>query len=165
MDAVKRSVEELGGTLSVESAAGAGTNVSLRLPLTVAVQPVLLVRVADEILALPISKVHGAALADVERLDRRHGAPVLAHHGALVPVHDLGSLLGFGEPAPGLRSVVVADADGARIGLAVDALLGEEEAVLKPLAGPMERVGGLSAVTVLGNGRPVFVLDVQRLVA
>jgi two-component system chemotaxis sensor kinase CheA len=165
MDAVKRSVEELGGTLAIASSAGAGTNVTLRLPLTVVVQPVLLVRVADEILALPISKVHGAALVDVGRLERRHGAPVLSHHGVLVPVHDLGELLGFGRPCGGLRSVVVADADGARVGFAVDALLGEEEAVLKPLAEPMERVGGLSAVTVLGNGRPVFVLDVQRLVA
>jgi two-component system chemotaxis sensor kinase CheA len=165
MDAVKRGVEELGGTLVIESAPGAGTTVTLRLPLTVAVQPVLLLRVADEILALPISKVHGAALVDLSKLERRHGAPVLAHHGVLVPVHDLGALLGFGASPDGLRSVVVADADGARVGFAVDALLGEEEAVLKPLAGPLERVGGLSAVTVLGNGRPVFVLDVQRLVA
>jgi two-component system chemotaxis sensor kinase CheA len=165
MDAVKRSVEELGGALSISSTPGAGTGVTLRLPLTVAVQPVLLVKVAEEILALPISKVHGAVLAEVERLEQRHGTPVVTHHGVLVPVHDLGALLGFGAPAGGLRSVVVADADGARIGLAVDALLGEEEAVLKPLAGPFERVGGLSAVTVLGNGRPVFVLDVQRLVA
>ncbi|HET7753059.1 MAG TPA: chemotaxis protein CheA [Anaeromyxobacteraceae bacterium] len=165
MDAVKRSVEELGGAVTIESAAGAGTRVTLRLPLTVAVQPVLLVRVAEEILALPISKVHGAALVEVERLERRHGAPVLSHHGVVVPVHDLGALLGFGAQAGGLRSVVVADADGARVGFAVDALLGEEEAVMKPLAGPLERIGGLSAVTVLGNGRPVFVLDVQRLVA
>jgi two-component system chemotaxis sensor kinase CheA len=61
--------------------------------------------------------------------------------------------------------VVVADGDGARIGLAVDALLGQHEAVLKPLARPLDLVMGLSAVTVLGNGRPVFILDVQRLVA
>jgi two-component system chemotaxis sensor kinase CheA len=51
------------------------------------------------------------------------------------------------------------------VGLAVDALLGQHEAVLKPLGAPLEAVAGLSAVTVLGNGRPVFILDVQRLLA
>ena len=60
--------------------------------------------------------------------------------------------------------MVVAEAgDGSRIGLAVDTLLGQQEAVLKPLGQPLEHVAGLSAVTVLGNGRPVFILDVQRL--
>jgi two-component system chemotaxis sensor kinase CheA len=165
MDAVKRTVEDVGGTLEIDSAPGAGTRIVLRLPLTVAVQPVLLVRVGAEVLGLPIAKVHGAAQVDVAALDRSHGAPVLPHDGRLVPVRELSDLLGFGEPGRGPRAVVVADGEGAPVGLAVDALLGQQEAVLKPVAGPLERVAGLSAVTVLGNGRPVFILDVQRLLA
>ncbi len=116
MDAVKRTADTLGGTLDVESVGGGGTRWILRLPLTVAVQPVL--------------------------------------------------LLGFTTAAgTAPRSVVVAEGDGGRVGLAVDALLGQQDAVLKPLARPLDLVPGLSAVTVLGNGRPVFILDVQRLLA
>ena len=166
LDAVKRSVEAVGGTLELESAPGAGSRVTFRLPLTVAVQPVLLVRVGEEVLGLPIAKVHGAAQVEMSRLDRSQGEPMLSYDGELVPVHDLTSLLGFPpDGARDERSVVVAEGGEGRVGLAVDQLLGQQEAVLKPLGAPLDAVPGLSAVTVLGNGRPVFILDVQRLLA
>jgi two-component system chemotaxis sensor kinase CheA len=165
LDAVKRTVENVGGALDLESGLGVGTRVILRLPLTVAVQPVLLVRVADEVLGLPIAKVHGAAQVEMSRLDRARGAPVLPYDGELLTVHALERLLGFSGTARDDRAVVVADGGEGRIGLAVDALLGQHEAVLKPLGSPLDAVAGLSAVTVLGNGRPVFILDVQRLLA
>jgi two-component system chemotaxis sensor kinase CheA len=166
MDAVKRSVEALSGTLSIQSTRGQGTRFTLRLPLTVAMQPVLLVRVGQEVVAIPVSKVYGAAQATMEGLERAGGAPQLAFAGGHVPVRDLGELLGAGAAAPGTRrSIVVTESDTGRVGLAVDQLLGQQEAVLKPLHSPLSLVPGLSAVTVLGNGRPVFVLDVPRLVA
>jgi two-component system chemotaxis sensor kinase CheA len=161
MDAVKRVVEAVGGSLEIESEAGKGTRLTLRLPLTVIVQPVLLVRVGVEVVGVPVSKVHGALdlAADGSVGELRFG-------GAHVPVHDLAELLGFARsPAGGRRSVVVAEVEGGRVGLAVDQLLGQEEAVLKPLHQPLTLVAGLSAVTVLGSGRPVFILDVGRLLA
>jgi two-component system chemotaxis sensor kinase CheA len=166
LDAVKRSVETIGGTIELESVPGAGSRITFRLPLTVAVQPVLLVRVGDEVLGLPIAKVHGAAQVEMSRLDRSRGAPVLSYAGDLVPVHDLTHLRGFPrDAARDDRAVVVAEGGDGRVGLAVDALLGQHEAVLKPLGVPLDAIPGLSAVTVLGNGRPVFILDVQRLLA
>jgi two-component system chemotaxis sensor kinase CheA len=165
LDAVKRTVEAVGGALEIESGPGAGSRVTLRLPLTVAVQPVLLVRVAGEVLGFPLAKVHGAAQVAMSRLDTSRGAPVLPYDGELVPVHALDRLLGFPGDGRDERSVVVADGGDGRIGLAVDALLGQQEAVLKPLGTPLDAVPGLSAVTVLGNGRPVFILDVQRILA
>jgi two-component system, chemotaxis family, sensor kinase CheA len=127
---------------------------------------VLLVRIGQEILGVPIAKVHGAAQVEMSRLDRSRGAPVLAYGGELVPVHDLSALLGFPrEGGSDDRAVVVADGGEGRVGLAVDGLLGQHEAVLKPLGAPLDAVAGLSAVTVLGDGRPVFILDVQRLLA
>jgi two-component system chemotaxis sensor kinase CheA len=165
LDAVKRTVEAVGGALEIESAPGHGTRLVLRLPLTVAVQPVLLVRVGDEVLGLPIAKVHGAAQVSYASLDRSRGGPLLPYDGELVPVHDLAPLLGFPSSGRDERAVVVADGADGRIGLAVDGLLGQQEAVLKPLGSPLGLLAGLSAVTVLGNGRPVFILDVPRLLA
>jgi two-component system chemotaxis sensor kinase CheA len=165
LDAVKRTVESVGGALEIDSTPGQGTRFTLRLPLTVAVQPVLLVRVGEEVVGLPIGKVHGAAQVMLSQLDRTRGAPVLLYDGEMVPVHDLSRLLGFPETdGREDRAVVVAETgEGTRVGLAVDKLLGQQEAVLKPLGQPLENVPGISAVTVLGNGRPVFILDVQRL--
>jgi len=165
LDAVKRTVEAVGGVLEIESAPGVGTRIVLRLPLTVAVQPVLLVGVGTEVLGLPISKVHGAAHVVYSTLDRSRGEPILPYDGELVPVYDLATLLGFTATGRDERAVVVAEVSDGRIGLAVDALLGQQEAVLKPLGTPLGAVSGLSAVTVMGNGRPVFILDVQRLLA
>ena len=166
MDAVKRALEAVGGSIAIESRRGQGTRISLRLPLTVAVQPVLLVRVGREILAIPVSKVHGAAQVDLERLERSSGAPLLGFAGAHIPVHDLAALIGLPPTsAAGRRSIVITEGSEGRVGLAVDQLLGQEEAVLKPLHRPLSLVAGLSAVTVLGSGRPVFVLDVPRLIA
>ena len=76
LDAVKRTVEGVGGTLEIDSAPGRGTRVTFRLPLTVAVQPVLLVRVGEEVLGVPIAKVHGAAQVTLSRLERSQGTPV-----------------------------------------------------------------------------------------
>jgi two-component system chemotaxis sensor kinase CheA len=166
LDAVKRTVEGVGGALELDSSPGKGSRVTFRLPLTVAVQPVLLVRVGDEVLGVPIAKVHGAAQVSLSRLERSQGTPVLRHEGALVPVHDLTRLLGFpGAPGDERAVVIVEGGEAGRVGLAADALLGQHEAVLKPLGEPLELVPGLSAVTVLGNGRPVFILDVPRLLA
>jgi two-component system chemotaxis sensor kinase CheA len=163
LDAVKRTVEAVGGTLEISSAPGEGSRILLRLPLTVAVQPVLLVGVGEEVLGLPIAKVHGAAQVSFGGLDRSQGGPILPYDGELVPVRDLAELLGFPPDGRDDRAVVVAEVGDGRIGLAVDALLGQQEAVLKPLGAPLGAVAGLSAVTVLGNGRPVFILDVPRL--
>ncbi len=165
LDAVKRTVEAVGGALEIDSAPGQGTRLVLRLPLTVAVQPVLLVGVGDKVLGLPIAKVHGAAHVTFSALDRSRGGPLLSYDGELVPVHDLAPLLGFRPAGRDDRDVVVAEGADGRIGLCVDSFLGQQEAVLKPLGAPLGQVGGLSAVTVLGNGRPVFILDVARLLA
>lgn len=165
LDAVRKTLETVGGTLELESTRGLGTRITLRLPLTVAVQPVLLVQVGEEVLGLPIAKVHGAVHVRFGAMDRSRGAPILPYDGELVPVHDLAALLGFESLGRDDRAVVVADGADGRIGLVVDGLLGQHEAVLKPLGPPLQAVSGLSAVTVLGTGRPVFILDVTRLLA
>ena len=164
MDAVKRVVENLGGTLDIDSERGRGTRFTLRLPLTVAVVNVLLIGVGEEIYGLPIAKVVGAVELGQSELYRSQGARMLSHGGELLPVHALASLLAVPSgPARNEQPYVVVEGDGARLALEVDRLLGQEEVVLKPLSRPLERIAGLSGVTILGSGRPIFILDVPRL--
>ncbi len=166
MDAVKRAVESVGGTLDIDSAPGRGSRFTLRLPLTVAVVNVLLVGVGCEVFGLPIAKVRAVVEVDPARLSRSRNAPMLSHDGALLPVHPLGELLAVRRaPAGGTRPHVILDAELGQVALEVDRLLGQEEAVLKPLSRPLDLVSGLAGVTILGTGRPIFILDIPRLIA
>lgn len=166
MDAVKRAVEQVGGTIEIETRPGRGTTFRLALPLTVAMVNLLLVSVGDEVYGLPIGKVSGVIETARERLPMSQNAPVLQFGQSVLPVHELSSLLEVpaGPPSPGHAPFVVVDGDDGRLALAVDRLLGQEEVVLKALSQPLDLVPGLAGVTILGNGRPVFILDVARLV-
>lgn len=166
MDAVKRVVENVGGTLEIDSEKGKGTRFTLRLPLTVAVVHLLLVEVGEEVFGLPIAKVVGAQEANADELSRSRDTALLPHGNTLLPVHALDQLLGL--PAlerRGVRPFVVMEGDSGKVALAVDRLLGQEEVVLKPLSRPLDLLPGLSGVTILGSGRPVFILDVPRLLS
>ncbi|HUM11358.1 MAG TPA: chemotaxis protein CheA [Myxococcaceae bacterium] len=166
MDAVKRSVESLGGALELDSQPGRGTRVTLRLPLTVAVVQLLLVRAGGEVLGLPITKVLGAVETSDSALHRSPSADLLSYGQQLVPAHDLARLLELPSTRPGgIRPWVVMESEEGTVALGVEALLGQEEAVLKALSRPLDRVAGLAGVTILGNGRPVFILDIPRLLA
>ncbi|XXF77386.1 chemotaxis protein CheW [Myxococcaceae bacterium GXIMD 01537] len=166
MDAVKRVVENVGGTLEIESELGRGTRFTLRLPLTVAVVHLLLVQVGEEVFGLPIAKVLGATEADAASLSRSRETALLPHGSGLLPVYALDELVGIpAPPREGVRPFVVTEGEAGRVALAVDRLLGQEEAVLKPLSRPLDLLPGLSGVTILGSGRPVFILDVPRLLS
>jgi two-component system chemotaxis sensor kinase CheA len=166
MDAVKRSVENVGGSLEIDSEKGRGTRFTLRLPLTVAVVNLLLVAVGEELFGLPIAKVVGVVEAEHDKLSRSQQTVLLSHGGALLPVYLLSDLLEIPAPARiGPRPYLVMENEGGKVALAVDKLLGQEEVVLKALSRPLDQVSGLSGVTILGSGRPVFILDVPRLVA
>ena len=166
MDAVKRAVESVGGTLEIDSTRGRGTRFTLRLPLTVAVVNVLLVGVGQEVFGLPIAKVRAVVEVDPAKLSKSRNAPMLSHDGALMPVHVLGDLLRLERRGvAGPRPHVVLEAEPGQVALEVDRLIGQEEAVLKPVSRPLDLIPGLAGVTILGNGRPIFILDVPRLVA
>jgi two-component system chemotaxis sensor kinase CheA len=164
MDAVRRAVEGMGGVLDIESRRGVGTTFRLSLPLTVAMVNLLLVGVGDDVYGLPIAKVSGVVQRVREGLPLSQSQPMLHFGAAVVPVQDLSGLLGLPQSvATGPSPFVVVDGDDGRLALAVDRLLGQEEVVLKALARPLDLVPGLAGVTILGNGNPVFILDVARL--
>jgi two-component system chemotaxis sensor kinase CheA len=163
MDAVLRAIEQLGGTVVLQSVPGRGSCVRFVLPTTVSVMNLLLVDIAGEIFGLPMSRV---LLATEASLPADGPARQLAIGADRVPAYALGRLVGLPEAlGAGMRPFIVVDGEGGKAAVGVDRILGQEEVVLRPLSPPLERIRGLSGTAILGSGRPIFVLDVPRLVA
>jgi len=157
MDQVARSVERLGGTLEIASTQGLGTRFSLELPFGISVIQVLLVGVADQIHALPLSRVVAAGIGP----EGRGGLPLRLLSDLLDP----GSTTPALASGPSPRPFVIVEVDDERIAVEVDRLVGYEEAVIKPLSPPLDRIFGVSGSLLLGTGRPVFLLDLPRLLS
>ena len=165
LDAVKAAVENLGGKLAVHSTPGKGTRFTLELPLSVSMANLLLVQVGGELYGLPMTRVVVTTEYDLSaRGGEGFEARSLVVMGQLVRAYSLAKL--FGLPSlspPGPRPFAVLEVDGLTFALSVDRLVGQEEAVLKPLFPPLDRIRGVAGTTVLGNGRPLLVLDPRGL--
>jgi two-component system chemotaxis sensor kinase CheA len=147
----------MGGAVALASRAGEGTTVSLRLPLTVAIVPALLVGVADQRFAVPLGFV-----AETTRLTGGGTAGGTTGRGDEVPIVELPA---SGPAAPvGPRPGVILEVGGRRAALAVDTLLGQEDIVLGPLVAPQGTPRWINGATILADGRPALVLDPTALV-
>jgi two-component system chemotaxis sensor kinase CheA len=174
MDVVRSNIEKIGGTLDVETTPGRGTRFCIRIPLTLAIAPALIVACDGDRYAIPqatvreVVRLAGEGPGGVELLG---GAPVHRLRGALLPLVQLGRELGVAAPAPAdlLRApatdVVVLEAAGRRFGLVVDAVLDPEEIVVKPLGRLLRGVPIFAGATVMGDGRVALILDVLGLAA
>lgn len=158
MDAVLRAIEQLGGEVFLSSDPGRGSHIRFSLPATVSVANLLLVSLGGEVFGVPMPRVLCAVQAEPDAQ--------LSVAGERVAAFGLGRLLGLPEDwKAGPRPFVVVEAEGQRTAVGVDRLLGQEEAVLRPAAPPLERIRGLAGTAILGSGRPIFVLDIPQLVA
>lgn len=167
MDVVRTNVEKIGGKVEIDARAGQGTTLRLRIPLTLAIIPALMVRVLGQSFALPqgaLSElVHVAPEQAVGAIEWIEDTPLYRLRGRLLPLVFLDRLLvpGGGRPACGDRDhfIAVLDADGRRYGLVVDGLADPEEIVVKPLSAVLKEIGLYSGATVLGNGELALILD------
>lgn len=162
MDVVRRNIESIRGTIEIESVEGRGTTIRLRLPLTVAIIDGFVVRVANERYVIPVSSVSECLTAG----DTTPHAPsgVINLRGSQLPYIRLRHLLGAHHGiADGRESVVVVNAGGQQAGLVVDELLGEAQAVIKPLVGLPSSVPGVSGTTVMSDGHVSLIVDVGPL--
>lgn len=164
LDVVRRDIEGLRGQVTVASRAGAGTTMTLRLPLTLALIDGFGVGVGGESYVLPLDAVvECLELPPSERTDRGEG--VLNLRGAPLPYVRLRHAFGLAPAADGSReSVVVVRHDGGLAGLAVDALDGGSQAVIKPLGPFFRGLRGVSGSTILSSGKVALILDVAALV-
>ena len=170
MDVVHTNLKKLNGSIEIDSQPGIGTNVHLRLPLTLAILPVLMVRVADETYALPLRSVVETAHINLQNVHRVEGCEVLCLRGETLPLIRLEQLF-QSEPSSELmnqnpaRKVVVLAVAEKRAALLVDELLGQESTVVKPLGHYLHHCPSLAGATISGNGRVRLVLDPAGLLA
>jgi two-component system chemotaxis sensor kinase CheA len=177
MDVVRFNLEKMNGSVEVDSRPGQGTTILLRFPLTLAILPVILVRVADEIYALPLRSVVETVSVHSQNIHRVGGSEVLFLHGETLPLICLENIfkyktIGIESPnGPSLRpaerdwKAVILGVSEKRVALLVDQLLGQESTVIKPLGEYLYHCPSVAGATISGDGRVRLVLDPAGLVA
>ncbi len=164
MDVVRQKVESLRGSIDVTSQRGAGTAVTLRLPLTLAIIDGLLVKVGDAFFVLPLASTLECielTREDVEQANGKHMANV---RGAIVPYIRLRQYFNVRTPPPEREQIMVVESEDGRCGLVVDQVLGDCQTVIRNLGRLYRHVQVVSGATILGNGTVALILDPQRLV-
>jgi two-component system chemotaxis sensor kinase CheA len=167
MDVVRTNVEKIGGKVEIDSRPGKGTTLRLRIPLTLAIIPALIVRSVNQSFALPqgaLSElVHVPPEHAAQSIKWMEGAPLYLLRGKLLPLVFLDKLLVPGGAHKHCTErdsfIAVLDADGRRFGLVVDGLADPEEIVVKPLSAVLKDIGLYSGATVLGNADLALILD------
>jgi two-component system chemotaxis sensor kinase CheA len=168
MDVVRRQVQALGGRISITSNPGKGSTFSLSLPLTLAVLDGMVVGVSGHTLVTPLTAIIETLQPKTNdvRLLGPNGA-VLAVRDAYVPLVDVGAVLGYRKGATDWTTGVVLLVEsevGGRAALLVDAIQGQRQVVIKSLEANYQRVEGIAAATILGDGRVALILDVDALI-
>jgi len=162
LDVVRRNVNTLNGAIHVASQKGQGTTFTIRLPLTLAIIDGFAVKVDTETYVIPLSSVQECLELPREKHRSEEGG-VINLRGEALPYVQLRDLLGGGGKAPEREKIIVVEYQGGRAGLAADELLGEQQAVIKPLGRLFQGINGVSGSTILGNGRVALILDVPAL--
>ena len=165
MGAVKATVESLGGGVELRTQAGQGTTTTLVVPITAAVQRVLLVGIAEERVAIPIGKVERIIEVPIDTIEETAGEAFALIDNEPLPVLDLAKELRIESSASAQVSVplVISEIRGERIALRVDRFAGQQEFYVKPVPELFSKVRILSGLTVLDDGSPVFLLDLNQL--
>jgi two-component system chemotaxis sensor kinase CheA len=172
MDVVRSQVERAGGQVEVESVVGRGTALRMKMPLTLAIIPALMVRSGDQRFAIPqvnlTELLHLTPEQAAHGIERVRGSPVYRLRGEILPLVDLAGTLRSRppkDPAADGVDVVVVEAGNCRYGLVVDEIRDTEEIVVKPLHGALKRLSCYAGATVLGDGGVALILELSGLAA
>ena len=184
MDIVKSRIENLSGTVDVRSVAGQGTTFTIRLPLTLAIMSSLLVRIYDEVYAIPLDHIDEIVEVRPSQIYRVQGRPAIEIRKKIIALVALGDVFRWGgkehpsarngvktagnshhsiEESSDKRTVVVVQNGETTIGLLVDQLIGMQEVVLKSLEKNFRTIPGLSGASILGDGRVSLILDLDAV--
>jgi two-component system, chemotaxis family, sensor kinase CheA len=164
MDVVRTTIEDLGGSVRMESAAGVGTRFTIDLPLTLAIADAFIARVGDDTFAIPQTAVREVIEVETAAIRLLEGSEVAPYRGLAIPVVRLSTVLKIAvSPAP-RRHAFVVGVGAAAVALLVDRIIGQREIVVRATGDPLIEVDGVAGATDLGDGRAVLILDVHTLV-
>lgn len=163
MDVVQSKIVELNGRVTIQSTRGQGTTFLIRVPLTLAILPALLVCVGNQPYALPLARVNEVFHFRSDELRYVDGREVLDQRESTLPLAFLRRWLGLGQEIPADSCVVILGVGEGRLGLVVDQVRGREEVVIKPLPKLVRGLAGFAGATLTGDGRLAPILDVDGL--
>lgn len=166
MDVVKKNIERLNGSIEIESIPGKMTTIRVKIPLTLAIITALLVRVGEDLFTIPLSAVDETIRVFESDITTIDCVEVIHLRDVTTPILRLSEL--FNLPAverhDGKHFIVIVKAGSQHVGLVVDALIGQEEVVIKPLPDYLRERSGFSGATIIGDGEISLILDIYELV-
>ncbi|HEX4855925.1 MAG TPA: chemotaxis protein CheA [Limnobacter sp.] len=161
MDVVKTNIQRLNGRIEIKSEPGQGSTITILLPLTLAILPVLMLKLEEQIYSLPLSCVREIIPIEEDKVQRVGGKPTMVVRGEVIPLLDLATLIGR-ESAPNPKVGVLTISGNRAFILAVDSLVGQDEVMIKPLDGIKPK--GVAGATLSGEGLLVLVLELRELI-
>ncbi|HWQ62176.1 MAG TPA: chemotaxis protein CheA, partial [Negativicutes bacterium] len=166
MDAVKTKIESLGGMVDVDTKVNEGSKFTIRLPLTLAIIQALLVKVSEEIYAIPLGSIDSTINITPGDIKTIQNQEVILLRGQIIPIVRLGNVLGVPAAAADSQEelyVVIVHMGDQKAGVIVDTLIGQQEIVIKSLGKLLASIKVLAGATILGDGRVALILDVGSL--
>jgi two-component system chemotaxis sensor kinase CheA len=163
MDVVKRAIEALRGSIVIDSKAGSGSTITIRIPLTLAIVESLLVSVGEASYALPLSIVEECVELSRADIARAHGRHLINVRDQIVPYIPLRREFDVTTEPPDPQQVVITNVNGTPVGFVVDQVIGQHQSVIKSLGRMYREVRGISGATILGDGSVALILDINQL--
>lgn len=163
MDVVKSNIEGLRGSVELSSAYGAGTTITLKLPLTLAIIDGLLVSIASEHFVIPLSTVVECVDLTQDDLRHAHGRSLVRVRDEIIPYIHLRETFGLARDSDGGEQVVVTEVGEQRVGFVVDKVIGQHQTVIKNLGEMFKTTEGISGATIMGDGAVALILDMHKL--
>jgi two-component system chemotaxis sensor kinase CheA len=165
MDVVKTRIAQLNGVIQIDSRIGKGTTIEIKLPLTLAIMPTLMVTLGTQIFALPLVSVGEIIDFDLSNVNRVDGQEMMLVRNKPLPFFYLTRWLvrGVHQYQANSGHVVIVSVGTQKVGLLVDQLIGQEEVVIKPLGALLQGTKGLAGATITGDGRIALILDLPSL--
>ncbi|MBL1321125.1 MAG: chemotaxis protein CheA [Methylophaga sp.] len=166
MDVVKTSISKLNGVIEINSNVGTGTTLTIKVPLTLAIMPTLMVILGDQIFAFPLVSVNEIFHLDTTKINIVDGQQTIMVRNKTLPLFYLRKWLAssFNEAEQSeIEHVVIVNVGTQRVGFVVDRLIGQEEVVIKPLGALLQGTKGLAGATITGDGRISLIIDFPEL--
>jgi two-component system chemotaxis sensor kinase CheA len=163
MDVVRKTVEELGGALALETETGRGTRFTIKLPLTLAIAEAIIVSVNGQKFAVPQSALREVMEVETSSIKILENNEIISYHGGVLPIVRLARLFDMKDNRESKLHVFVVGEGANAMGVAVDRILGQREIVVRGIGDPLVQVSGVAGATDLGDDRVVLILDVAGL--